>query len=210
MTRLEILTGETRHRMLRLLRRSRQSIPELAAALDLTDNAVRTHLSSLVRDGLVEAAGTQRDTGGKPARLYTLTPAGEELFPKAYAFVLGELIEEIARTEGPAAAVERLRAVGARAASQVSPPADLAAGLGVAASLLRQLGGDVEVQRTASGWRLQGHGCPLSAVAAEHAQVCSLATALVEQIAGRPVTECCDRSARPRCAFEVIDPDAAA
>lgn len=207
---LEILTGETRHEMLLLLRRSRRSIPELAGELGLTDNAVRTHLSSLVRDGLVEAAGTQRGTGGKPARLYALTQAGEELFPKAYAFVLGELIAEIARTEGPAVAIERLRAVGHRAGSRVLTPAGLEARLTVAVELLRQLGGDIEVQRTAAGWRLQGHGCPLSSVAAEHPEVCTLATALVEKVTGRPVTECCDRSSRPRCAFEVPGPDAAA
>ena len=210
MPRLEILTGETRQQLLQLLRRSRWSIPDLAGELGLTDNAVRTHLSSLVRDGLVEAAGTQRGTGGKPARLYTLTPLGEELFPKAYAFVLGELIREIARTDGPAAAIERLRAVGVRAAAAATAPVELEARLGVAASLLRALGGDVEIQRNAAGWRLQGHGCPLSAVAAQHAEVCSLATALVAQIAGLPVTECCDRSGRPRCAFQISDPDQAA
>jgi predicted ArsR family transcriptional regulator len=79
------LTGDTRMEMLRLLRRSRQTITSLADALRLTDNAVRSHVAALERDGIVEHVGTQRDTGGKPARVYDLTGAGEELFPKAYA-----------------------------------------------------------------------------------------------------------------------------
>src|SRR6266566_3178629 len=82
------LTGEMQSKLLGLLRRARQTITGLAAALGLTDNAVRLHISALRRDGFVEDVGTMRDTGGKPARLYGLTREGEELFPKAYALVL--------------------------------------------------------------------------------------------------------------------------
>ena len=47
---------------------------------------------------------------------------------------------------------------------------------------------------------------PLSAVTAGRPEVCALAQALVEEITGRPVTECCDREGRPRCAFQVAGP----
>jgi hypothetical protein len=33
--------------------------------------------------------------------------------------------------------------------------------------------------------------------------VCGLARAAVEAATGQKVTECCDRSGRPRCAFQV-------
>src|SRR5690349_20675086 len=112
---LDRLIGETQVRILGLLRRSRQTITSLAEALGLTDNAVRMHVAALHRDGIVEQVGTQRDTGGKPARLYGLTREGEEIFPKAYALVLGKLVEEIVRTAGRARAIELLRAVGAQA-----------------------------------------------------------------------------------------------
>jgi len=95
---LQRFVGETQVEMLRLLRRSRQTITSLADALRLTDNAVRTHVAALERQGVVEHVGIQRDTGGKPARIYDLTSEGEELFPKAYALVLGGLVEEIARS----------------------------------------------------------------------------------------------------------------
>src|SRR5437867_11786785 len=114
---LERLIGETQVRLLGLLRRSRHTITSLAEALGLTDNAVRMHIAALHRDGIVEQVGTQRDTGGKPARLYGLTCDGEELFPKAYALVLAKLVEEIVRTQGRARAIELLRAVGAQAAA---------------------------------------------------------------------------------------------
>lgn len=207
---LETLTGETRAKLLRLLRRSRLTITELADALRLTDNAVRTHIAVLGRDGIVEDVGTQRDTGGKPARVYALTTEGEELFPKAYAFVLGGLVEEIATTDGPEHAIALLQAVGRRAAAGVAAAAGAEARVGAAAAALRGLGGDIDVQRTADGWRLQGYACPLSAVAAKHPEVCALARSLVEEITKLPVAECCDRADRPRCCFQIDEAPATA
>ena len=200
---IETLFGETRVRLLRLLRRPRQTITALAQALGLTDNAVRTHVAALGRDGIVAPTGTVRDTGGKPARTYGLTREGEELFPKAYAAVLDGLVEEIAAREGRDRATELLRAVGDRLAAGVNRPSEPGARVQAAANALRAIGGDLDVLETETGWRLQGHGCPLSRATAEHEEVCAVATAIVARITGLEVTECCDRADRPRCAFEV-------
>lgn len=200
---LEALAGETRTRLLVMLRRANRTISGLASELGLTDNAIRTHIAALGRDGIVEDVGTQRDTGGKPARVYALTREGEELFPKAYALVLGGLVDQIVRDAGRDRAIALLKSVGAQVASGVVVPADAEARVHAAATTLRELGGEVEVQKTDTGWRVQGFGCPLSAVTAGHPEVCALAKAIVEEITGRPVVECCERGARPRCAFEV-------
>lgn len=120
-----------------------------------------------------------------------------------YALVLGELVDEIARTEGRDRATALLQAVGRRAASGVGPEADRETRVIAAAAALRGLGGDVDVLPTEGGWRLQGYSCPLSAVTANRPEVCALARALVEQITGEPVTECCERGDRPRCGFLV-------
>jgi predicted ArsR family transcriptional regulator len=203
---VERLTGETTSKLLSLLRRSRLTITALADALHLTDNAVRTHIAALERDGIVEHVGTERGTGGKPARVYGLTGEGEELFPKAYALVLGGLVEEIARVDGWERATALLRAVGQRAAPAASAAsADREGRVAAAATALRSLGGDVEVQRTERGYTLQGYGCPLSAVTMKHPEVCALARALVEEITGQSVTECCERNGRPRCRFRIDD-----
>jgi len=200
---LERLTGETQARLLGLLRRSRQTITSLAHALRLTDNAVRLHIAALRRDGIVEDVGAQRDTGGKPARLYGLTREGEELFPKAYALVLGKLVEEIVRTQGRERAVELLRAVGAQAAASARTATNPQQRLEAAAAVFRDLGADVLVDKTTEGWRLQAYGCPLSAVTADHPEMCELGKALVEEAVGAPVTECCERGEHPRCGFTI-------
>jgi predicted ArsR family transcriptional regulator len=205
------LLGETQAKLLLLLRRSRQTISSLMEALDLTDNAIRSHVASLERSGIVQAVGTQRDTGGKPARVYALTRAGEELFPKAYAMVLGALVDEIGRQEGRPRAKALLEAVGERLGAGVMLAGEEETGekervpgrVLAAVNALRGLGADIDIERQHNGWRLQGYACPLSAVTRSHPDVCALARALVEQVTGRPVTECCDRSDSPRCAFVV-------
>jgi predicted ArsR family transcriptional regulator len=197
------LVGGTRGKLLALLRRSRRSIHEMAATLGITDNAVRMHVAAMQRDGMVREAGVERATGGKPAQLFEITREAEEIFPKAYALVLGELIGLLVERRGRREVIDLLREIGARAGAKASPPDADEARVRAAAEALRDLGGEVDVERTDRGWKIRGHGCPLSAVAGEHSEVCALAESLVGQITGNSVRECCDRSERPRCGFEV-------
>lgn len=212
---LETLTGETRMRLLRLVRGSALSIGELAEALGISENAVRGHVAAAERDGLVRQAGVQRGTGGKPARLYELSPGAEELFPKAYALVFTELVRTLREEDGDDAVVERLRRVGRRLGARAGGQADgepgaeaapdAAAGVAAAAALLESIGGSAEVVEASHGWMIQANGCPLSGLVTEDPQVCALAEALVAEVTGRRVIESCEKSGRPRCAFRVLD-----
>ncbi len=101
----------TRGRIVALLRRATRTVDELADVLGLTDNAVRAHLATLERDGLVQQSGLRRGSG-KPAYAYDLTPEAERLFPKAYGPILGELLDVLAERLPPAELEELLRAVG--------------------------------------------------------------------------------------------------
>src|SRR5215208_4719458 len=84
--------ASTRGRVTTLLRHGERTVEELAQSLGWTDNAVRAHLTTLERDGLVRHAGLRRGTS-KPAYAYTLTPAAERLFPKAYGTLLRLLLD---------------------------------------------------------------------------------------------------------------------
>lgn len=203
---LTTLAGETRTRLLRLVRSAALSISELAEALGITDNAVRMHVAALERDGLVQVAGTQRSTGGKPARLYELTSEAEELFPKAYALAFTELLAALREEAGEEVALDLLRRVGRRLGARAATgKADGAARVSAAAALLESIGGSVEVEGEEDGWRIQAAGCPLSRVVAESPDVCALAESLVQEVTGRRVVESCDSSGRPRCSFRVFD-----
>src|SRR5437763_1629507 len=63
----------TRGQLLILLRRGIDTVNDLAAAIGLTDNAIRSHLTALERDGLVRPSGTRRGPR-KPTVTYALTP----------------------------------------------------------------------------------------------------------------------------------------
>lgn len=198
------LLESTRGRVLTLLRRQTLTVNALAAKLELTDNAVRLHLAALERDGLIEAAGSQREWTGKPAVLYRTTSDAEALFPKPYAAILSALLSDLER-ENDRGDVERLlrQAGRALAANAVTRDADLRTRVQCATDVLTALGGLAEVVEDEEGIRIQGFSCPLAELVAEHPSTCQLAESLVSHIVGVPVTECCERGERPRCAFRI-------
>lgn len=215
----------TRGQIVTLLRRTRQTVDDLASLLGLTDNAVRAHLSRLERDGLVQQRGVRRGER-RPAVVYELTPEAESLFPKAYAPALARLLDAIQAQASPADVDRLLRDAGQRLASSAVPadaealsaPArhddapsarpdnrDAAARLQLAADALAQLGGLAEVHRDADGnLELRSVSCPLSDLAREHPEVCRLAEALVTKVSRLEVREHCQRdipNEPPRCVF---------
>src|SRR4051794_29981484 len=81
----------TRARISAMLRGSKSTVSELAEKLELTDNAVRAHLLTLERDGLIRQRGLQKGAR-KPHFTYELTPEAEHLFPKAYDILVNQFI----------------------------------------------------------------------------------------------------------------------
>lgn len=195
--------GTTRGQVVTLLRRASQTVNELAATLDLTDNAVRLHLSTLERDGLVEQEGVRRGVG-KPSYAYRLTPQAERLFPKPYDLVLDSLLDVLAEYLPPERLDSALREVGHRlAAGQAATTGDLRQRVEHGVALLNELGGLAEVEEVGGGLAIQGYSCPLAA-AAGHVETCRLAETLLSDVIGAPVCEHCDRSGSPRCRFEIL------
>jgi predicted ArsR family transcriptional regulator len=193
----------TRGQLILLLRRADQTVEELAQALQLTDNAVRAHLATLERDGLVEQQGMRRG-GGKPAFVYTLTTEAERLFPKAYEPVLNQLLDVLGDERSPAKVEELLDTTGRRLAGTV-PPGDLQSRLRVATETLNSLGGLARLEESQEAYQIHGQRCPLGALVLEHPQMCRVAQALVSQLTGRPVEEDCARGAgeTPHCRFVI-------
>jgi predicted ArsR family transcriptional regulator len=200
----------TRGQLVTLLRRGGRTVEELAQELDLTDNGVRVHLATLERDGIVRQRGSKRhgSGGGKPAYIYELTPEAEELFPKAYEPVLGQLLDVLEVQLGPQESEALLRSVGRRIAEGQTVPADGVRGrLEAAVGLLNELGGLAELEERDGSFVIRGYSCPLAGVAPDNPEVCQMAETLLTELAGVPVYEHCDRSERPRCCFEIAPTD---
>ncbi len=195
--------ASTRGKIVTLLRRTSRTVEELAQALDLTDNAVRAHLATLERDGLVHQHG-RRLSSSKPASVYELTEASEELFSKAYGPVLRQLLDELNERMTAEEVEALLRSTGRRlAATWPLPRGELHARLKAAVSVLDALGGLAELEQQNGTYVIRGYSCPLAAVVPGHPKVCRLAESLLTELVGMPVQEQCDRNEKVSCRFVV-------
>ena len=190
----------TRGRILTLLRREKRTVDDLAGELALTDNAVRAHLATLERDGFVRQRGERRGSG-KPAFVYELAPEADYLFPKSYGQVLNELLQVLDERMSREELEIMLRSVGRRIASQWnSSEGELRVRLEAAVEVLDELGGLAELEDENGAYIIRGYSCPLAAIVPGHPEACSLAEALVAELAGVPVRERCEQ---PCCRFIV-------
>jgi predicted ArsR family transcriptional regulator len=196
----------TRGRIVTLLRGTTKTVNDLAGELELTDNAVRAHLLSLERDGLIKQSGLQRGTR-KPHFAYELTPESENLFPKAYDALLIQLISVLKGKLTPAALDQVLREVGRALAGEYiasGKKEDLESRAGRALKALEAIGGSARLEKEGKQVFIRSGSCPIATAVAEHPEVCQLAEALLTEIVGTQIQEQCDREGPPRCRFEII------
>lgn len=182
------------------------TVDELARAIGVTDNAVRLHLASLERDGLVRAMGVRREGNvGKPATLYGVAPEAEATLSKAYEPMLTTLLVTLAGRLGERELSELLRDVGRQlATTTVSQEVSLESRVRTAAGVLDALGADTAVEPASAGaFVVRGFACPLSRSVAQCPPLCGAVEELVAGITKAKVQERCDRSATPRCSFLV-------
>lgn len=198
--------GSTRGRLIALIRRGVCTVDELALELGVTDNAVRAQLKALENANVVRASGTRRGTtAGKPATLYEIHPAAEPALSSAYPSVLGAVLQSLAHELPPNVVDKILRDAGRRLAPlEPATRRTLEARVRAAADVLASLGAEIDVERTANGFQLRGHACPLAAVVRQEPRACHMVEELVSALVGAPVRECCDRSDGVRCRFEVL------
>lgn len=197
----------TRGRIVTLLRGSDRTVEELSIELELTDNAVRAHLLTLERDGLVQQSGLRRGPR-KPHFTYALTPEADSLFPKAYDALLNQLIAVLKNRLEPQQIEEVLREVGRSVASGApsGQAQDLEERVQVALKVLSAIGGAAEVEQHDDKVVIRSTGCPLAAAVSVHPEVCRLAETLVAEVVKAPVQEHCNRDGPPQCRFEIKRP----
>lgn len=200
------LLDSSRGRIVSLLRRGPLTADDIASTLRVTRSAIRAQITSMERDGVVRRAG-QRPGTTRPSHTFELTPDVEQLLSTAYVPLLTQLVDVFAAGL-PATQLETmLRQAGRQLADELSPgkrPAgNLAARVTIASEMMNeQLGATTHVEAN-GGYVIRAFGCPLAALTGKHPGVCMAMESLVSEVVGVPVHECCDRSARPRCCFEI-------
>ncbi len=195
----------TRGQVLALLRRGPRTVEELARELGLTDNAIRAHLATLERDGLIRQEGRRRGSGaGKPALLYEADPQVEVRLSRAYAPVLTALVDELVKDLPQDRAESLLRRAGAQLAAAIARPGGtLETRARQAVALLNELGADAALEPDGAGFRIRGCGCPLSAAVSRRPETCRAVQSLLSEVVGVSLVKCCEYEPGPRCCFVV-------
>lgn len=175
-------------------RRGEATVTDIAEMLDMTPSGARQHLTGLAEAGLLETGEAARVPGqqGRSERTYSIAPAAEALFPRAY----GELTNQLLRYV-PAGAVaeafehrrnDRIEGARARLAGKQtkqtkqtkqskqskSSKSSFATKVTELAKILDEDGYLASVEPLPDGgFRVAERNCAIFAVAREHPQACS-------------------------------------
>jgi DeoR family transcriptional regulator, suf operon transcriptional repressor len=186
-------------RVLAAIRRRPMTVAELVAALGVTKTAVRTQLTILERDGLVERAVAQHAGGvGKPAFTFAATAEADRVYSRAYIPVLVALVrllEERLTSKRVAALFEEIgRRLGLDGGS---------GDLDAVAARLTALGGVISREPAGGGTRITSTSCPLGDVVRVAPATCRIVESYIATVTGASVHEQCLRGKRLRCRFLV-------
>jgi predicted ArsR family transcriptional regulator len=201
----KLLVTSVKGRVLDRLRHAPQTVDQLATSLGVTGNAIRPHLASLERDGLVRR-GDPRPTTRRPSHTYRLAPGVETLFCQAYVPFLDQLLDVLGATVEPRRVERAMRAVG-RTLAPSHPSRSLAARVEAAARMLDDMGGVTEVKTRRNGevtYEIHGSSCPFDSIVRSHPVVCLAVESLVAQMTRAKGRQSCRRVAdKPHCVIEV-------
>jgi len=196
--------ASTRGRLILLLRRGVSTVNELAAELELSDNAVRTQLDRLERDGMAYVSGA-RPGVRKPNVTYGLSPEAERLFPKLYVPALRHLLDEL-RERLPAKKLDdTIQSVGRRLADKHRASvtaAKLEDRVAEVVAVLGEAGGGCQSEINGK-IVIKCFDCPLSAAAVGHPEMCRLVEAMLAELIQTRVTLRCQADPIPKCCFEI-------
>ncbi len=169
-----------------LHRHTRGTVRDLTELVGLTPTGVRQHLTVLERDGLVQAH-EERGKVGRPAHVYRLTERGEGLFPHNYDILANLLMEEVHAMAGADALQQLMRRVSGRMAERYADRTEgrtLEERVQVAATVLKELGCEVEAERVGDEYLIRQCTCPYPNVARRHRAVCALEVDFVRRMTG--------------------------
>lgn len=186
------------------------TVQEVADRFEITHEGARRQFLQLEKEGWIarRTRPTQRRGAGRPTLGFTLTAAGDHLFPKHYDLLTLNFIEAIVQTSGAEALRALLAAVADKQVTKWEPRMR-GKSLEERLELLKSLyfDGDpyMSVRKTGSEIRLVEHNCPFLNVAMEQPALCSLTVNTLQQLLGvRVVREEKFQDGQRRCVFRVL------
>jgi predicted ArsR family transcriptional regulator len=174
-----------------LRRRNEMTVAELCDVLEVTSMAVRRHLSSLQKDGLVDCR-LVRQSRGRPTYHYRLTPKAESVFPSGLGNMTYDLLDAVFESKGHKGVMELLTLRNDWLAKKHSPRLEqlpLEERVKAVVGLFSENGFMTEWQKLPDGnyFIFQQH-CAIHHLAVQYRQLCVLEPKLMEQLLGLKVT----------------------
>ena len=189
---VEVFRDRRRQLLRQLLRNKRgATVDELGQVLGVTRTAIRQHLASLMRDGLV-APGETRASGGRPKQLFLLTEKGREAFPRHYSWFAQLLIEAMAQEHGATGLRTRLGRIAAAVVAQLrhrTPEAGTRREkVAQLSSLMDELGYDARMTKDVGGApTIEADNCVFHELAMKNPVICHFDLALMSSYTGSKV-----------------------
>lgn len=187
------LLGDSRARVVELLRSQPQSVAALAKALELSEVAVRHHLQILERDGFVSAETVRRKGRGRPSSRYGLTDKARRLFPDNSAELANELLDFLSDEHGRSELQRFLRWRAERHAGRYAAALEGADSTGERVERLAQVLSDegfassVQTMTAPDGatvLELRQDHCAIKAVAEQHPELCAYEASTFKNLIG--------------------------
>lgn len=207
---MSILLDEnpTRKKIIMLLKKSEHlTVAEMSKEMGITSMAVRQHLMSLEKRGIINY--TTRKYGiGRPVFLYKLTGKAHDFFPKSYGPFLSEFLSIVERMDGR----KKIRRIFLERKERILSERQLALGkngttedkVRTLASLLDKDGYMVELDVRKESLELREYNCPIYTLVGDYPEACSMELDMYRQIFGQKVERIeCQRDGSPACVYMI-------
>ncbi|GAB2565999.1 helix-turn-helix transcriptional regulator [Gracilibacillus alcaliphilus] len=199
----------TKDKILELLKKEvTLSVNELIDHLQITHMAIRKHLATLEKDGLIRSEA-EKVSVGRPRQKYRLTAKGDRLFPNNYESISVEFLKDIEDLHGEEAIKQLFhkreeRQVHAYKKLVTSPSAnekirkmvDIQNNKGYMAEL---------VEHEDNHFEIIEYNCPIFAVASTYHTACQCETSMFKQVLDTQQVERvqCKTEGNNHCRFHV-------
>ncbi|MEW9698436.1 helix-turn-helix transcriptional regulator [Paenibacillus sp. SI8] len=183
------------------------SVHDMSKQLGITEMAVRRHINTLEKDGMLDAT-LVRQAMGRPSNAYSLTPLADELFPKKYMQLtmdlLGELLEDEGHEKIDHLFERRQEKLELRYQSRMKAR-NLEERVAELAQIQNENGYMVEWSQLGEGeYILSEHNCPITQVANLFQQACNCELTLFQNLLDAHVdrTECLAKGGN-KCVYRI-------
>ncbi|MES5891798.1 MULTISPECIES: DeoR family transcriptional regulator [Bacillus cereus group] len=167
----------TKEEIVQLLKvKGEHTVAELAEVLEITEMAIRRHLSNLEKDELIYSKMLRQHVG-RPTYLYGLSQKGEDTFPKEYKQFAIEMLDDLARMGDEKilryVLQERTKRMEEQLQKKISNQSSLAYKVQEIAAIQEKNGYMVQIKRDGErSFILEKQNCPLKEIAEKFPQVC--------------------------------------